>query len=137
MPAGIRFRAAEMSQRFLFLFRRHLRSLAGIEADENDIVVAAGIKREHAQDANDALFDLIAEHGAAIVDKSEDHRFLAEVIAEPDAAAGFVAEGEVQRHLPVKRRFETHVAQSGRHGRSRRTGVAWNHLSAQPRTCGK
>ena len=37
MPAGIGFRTAEMSQRFLFLFGGHVRSLAGIEADENNI----------------------------------------------------------------------------------------------------
>src|SRR5713226_9163 len=112
MPAGFRFRTAEMSQRLLFLFCRHFRSLAGIEADENDIIVAAGIKREHAQNANDALLDLLAKHGAAIVDESEDHRFLAEIITKLDAAPGFVAKGKVQGHLPVEQWFESHVPQS-------------------------
>src|SRR5258706_16362330 len=63
MPAGIRFRAAEMSQRLLFLFRGHLRSLACVKADENNFVVAAGIEAEHAESADDALLDLIAKHG--------------------------------------------------------------------------
>src|SRR5258708_20840628 len=104
MPAGIRFRAAEMNQRLLFLFSSHLRRLAGIEADENNFVVAPGIEREHTQHADDALFDLIAKHGAAVVDESEDHRLLPEILAKLNAAAGFVAEREVQRHWPVERR---------------------------------
>src|SRR5207302_3260897 len=61
MPAGIRFGAAEMSQRFLFLFGGHLRRFAAIEADENNFVVAPGVEGEHAQHADDALFDLIAK----------------------------------------------------------------------------
>src|SRR5438128_5215420 len=113
MPAGIRLRAAEMSQSLLFLFCGHLRSFAGIKADENDIVVAAGVEGKHAQHANNALLDLIAKHGAAVVDKGENHRLLPfEIAAELNGAAGFVAESEVQRHLPVQRRFESDIAQN-------------------------
>jgi len=115
-----------------FSFRSHLRRLAGIEADKNDFVVAAGIEGEHAQDADNALFDLIAKHGATVIDESEDHRLLLpEIIAELDAAAGFVAEWEIQRHRPVERRLEAHVLQSPWHGRSRRAGVAGDSLSLQ------
>jgi len=77
MPAGIRLRAAESERAaFLFLFGSHLRRFAGIKADENNFVVAPGIEGKHAQDTDDALLDLIAKHGAAVVDESEDHRLL-------------------------------------------------------------
>ncbi len=119
MPAGIRLRAAEMNEGFLFLFRGHVRRFAGIEADENNIIVAAGIEAEHAERADHALLDLIAEHRAAVVDEREDHRLLlAEIVAELHAAAGFVAEREVQGHGTVERWFETDVLQSARHGGS-------------------
>src|SRR6266478_3000060 len=131
MPAGIRFRAAEMSQRLLFLFRGHLRGLAGVKADENDVVVTAGIEAEHAKSADNALLDLIAKHGAAVVDKGEDHRLLlAEIVAELNGAAGFVAEREIQRHWRVERRLEADVLQNPRHGRSRWAGVVGNGLGA-------
>src|SRR5689334_2610848 len=112
MPAGIGFRAAEMSQGLLFLFCGHLRCLAGIEAHKNNFVISPGIETEHAQHADDALLDLIAKHRATVIDESENYRFLAEVVAELNIAAGFVAEGKVQRHLPVKRRFEPYVLQN-------------------------
>ncbi len=131
MPAGIRLRTAEMNQRLLFLLHSHFRRLAGIEADENYFVVAPGIEREHAQHADDALLDLIAKHGASVIDEGEDHRLLPEILAELNAAAGFVAEREVQRHWPVERRLESYVLQSRRHGRSRWADVARNRLRAQ------
>src|SRR5882762_2126418 len=118
MPAGIGFRAAEMNQRLLFLFGSHLRRLARIEADENNFVIAPRIEREHTQHADNALFDLIAKHRAAIVDEGQDHRPLSEILAELNAAAGFVTERKVQRHWPVEERFESHVLQSRWHGRS-------------------
>src|SRR5207302_6800940 len=107
-----------MSERLLFLFGGHLRSFAGIEADKNNFIIATGIEREHSQHADHTLFDLIAKHGAAVIDEGENYRFLAEVVAELNAAAGLVTEGEVQRHLPVKRRFEPHVLQNRGHSRS-------------------
>src|SRR2546425_7489980 len=76
MPTGIRFRSAEAGQGFLLLFRSHLRSFAGIETDEDNFVVTPGIEREHSQHADHALFNLIAKHGAAVVDegkRSEEH----------------------------------------------------------------
>src|SRR5438094_9506670 len=105
MPAGIGFRTAEMSERLLFLFGGHLRSFAGIEADKNNFIIATGIEREHSQHADHTLFDLIAKHGAAVINEGQDHRLLLlEIVPELNAAAGLVTEGEVQRHLPVKRR---------------------------------
>src|ERR1700720_4990574 len=71
MPAGVRLRAAEMGQSLLFLFGGHLRRFAGIEADENNLIVASGIEREHAQHTDDALLDLIAKHRAAVINEGE------------------------------------------------------------------
>ena len=44
---------------------------------------------------------------------------------------------QVEGHLAVKRRLESHVAQSRRHSRSRGTRVRGNPLSAQRRTRGQ
>ena len=120
-----------MSQRFLFLLGGHLRRLAGIEADENNLVVAAGIEGEHAQHADDTLFHLIAEHRAAVINEGENYGLLPEILTEPNAAAGLVAEEELQRHRPVERRRKSDVLQSRGHGRSSRAGVAGNCLRAQ------
>jgi len=123
-----------MKQRLLFLFCSHFRRLARIEAHENNFIVAPGIEREHAQYADDALLDLIAKHRAVVIDECEDHRLLPEILAELNAAPGFVAEGEVQRHWPVERRLESHALQSRGHGRSRRADVAGDGLRVQ-RAC--
>src|SRR5260370_17171311 len=121
-----------MNEGFLFLFRGHLGGFAGIEADENNFVVAPGIEGEHAERADDTLLDLIAQHGAAVVDEREDHRLLvSEIVAELNAAAGFVAEREVHRHWPVERRLESHVLQSPRHSGSRWADVGGDSLRAQ------
>src|SRR5260370_6826678 len=98
-----------MDQRLLFLFRSHLRRLAGIEADENNFIVAPGIEGQHAQHTDDALLDLVAEHGAAVIDEGEDHWLLPKIIAQLNAAAGFVKEREVQRHRSVERRPGSHL----------------------------
>src|SRR2546430_16946324 len=121
MPAGIGFRAAEMSHGLLFLFGGHTRSFARIEADKNNFVIAPRIEAEHAQHADNALLNLIAEHGTSVVNEGEDDRFLlTEIVAKSNAAAGFVAEREVQRHLPIERRLEPDVLQNRGHGRGRR-----------------
>ena len=54
-----------------------------------------------------------------------------EILAELNAAAGFVAESEIQRHWPVERGLESHVLQSQWHGRSRRADVAGDGLRVQ------
>src|SRR4029077_7125292 len=132
MPAGIRFGAAEMSQRLLLLFRGHLRRLAGVKADENNFVVAAGIEADHPERADDALFDLIAKHGTTVINEGEDHRLLLpEVVAQLDAAAGFVAERKIQRHWRVKCRLESHVSQRQWHGRGGLASIAGDGLRAQ------
>src|SRR5260370_40638469 len=54
-----------------------------------------------------------------------------EILAELNAAAGFVAEGEIQRHGPVERGLESDVLQSRWHGRSRRGDVSGDGLRVQ------
>src|SRR5260370_24575505 len=126
-----------MSERLLFLFGGHLRSFAGIEADENNFVIAPGIEREHSQHADDALFDLIAKHGAAVIDEGEDHwLLLAEIVAKLNAAASFVTEGDVERHGTVERRLEPYVLQNRGHSRSPAPGAGRNSLRAPRRASG-
>src|SRR2546430_8854899 len=137
MPAGIGFRAAEMSHGLLFLFGGHTRSFARIEADKNNFVIAPRIEAEHAQHADNALLNLIAEQGTSVVNEGEDDRFLlTEIVAKSNAAAGFVAEREVQRHLPIERRLEPDVLQNRGLGRGRRAGAARNSLRPQRRASG-
>src|SRR5439155_23150791 len=132
MPAGIRLRTAEMNEGLLFLFGGHFGSFARIKADENDVVVAARIETEHAQRADDALLDLIAKHGTAVVDEGEDHRLLlSEIVAELNAAAGLVAETKIQWHLATEAGFESHALQSRRRGRGRGAYVGWNGVCVQ------
>src|SRR5438445_9578567 len=134
MPARDGFRAAEMIESGLFLRCGHLGRFAGIEADENDFVVAAGIERKHAQSADDAHLNLVAQHRAIVINKGEDYGLLTEELAKLNAAAGFIPKMQVEGHLAVKRRLESHVAQSRRHSRSRGTRVRGNPMSAQRRT---
>src|SRR6202521_1475612 len=88
MPAGSRLWTAEVREHGFFLFRSHAGRLARIEADENNLVVAAGIEREHSESADDSLLDLIAEHRAVVIDEGEAHRLLAEIIGTLAAGPG-------------------------------------------------
>src|SRR5207302_10893986 len=96
-----------MSERLLFLFDGHLRSFAGIEADKNNFIIATGIERAHSQHADHTLFDLLAKHGAAVIDEGHDHPLLlSEIVPTLNAAAGLVTDGPVPRPLTVKWLFE-------------------------------
>src|SRR5260370_4147348 len=112
MPTRIRFRTAEAGQGFLLLFGGHLRSFAGIETDEDNFVVTPGIEREHSQHADDALFNLIAKHRAAVVDEGKDNGLLPEILTQFNIAAGFLAESQLQPHLAVDLCLEYHALQS-------------------------
>src|SRR5207248_10969202 len=77
-------------------------------------------------------YDSSGKHEAAVINEGQEHRlWLLEIVPGLSAAAGLVTEGEVQRHLPVKRRFEPHVLQNRGHGRSRGAGTGRNRLRAQ------
>ena len=55
-----------------------------------------------------------AEHGAAVVGQHQDHRLLAEIIAQPHRLAGLIGERQVQGHLLVEPLVEAHVLQARR-----------------------
>src|SRR5215467_11865557 len=102
VPAGSRFGAAEMLEGRGLFGGGHFRSVAVVEADKDDIIVAAGIEGEHAQAADYTLFELGAKHRATVIDKREKHRFLVmEIAVESDALAVFVGESRVERHLCI------------------------------------
>src|SRR5271169_2885935 len=130
MPAASRFGAAEMRHGRFFFLGGHVRTLARIEADENDLVVAAGIEGEHTQGADDALLGLVAEHGATVVHEREEYWLLREILAEHDIAASLIAERKIERQMRVERRFESNVLQHGRYVLCRGTCTVRHSLSA-------
>src|SRR5215471_3292007 len=137
MPAASRLRSAEVLECCFFLLPGHVCRLARIEADKNNLVVGTGIEREHLQRADDALFDLVAEHRAAVIDESENYWLAVEVVAESDVAAGLIFEMEGQRNLPVERRFEANVAQGNGEASGRRARVAGYSLRRNTRAAGE
>src|SRR5215469_17710769 len=62
----------------------------------------------------EAAENFSAKHGAIEIDKAEDDRFVAEVVAEADGAAKIVAEGEVERQKPIQILLDGDVLESGR-----------------------
>src|SRR6266849_861146 len=113
VPARSRLRTPEMGHRRFFLLKGHVGCLARIKAYENDLVVAAGIERKHAQRPDNALLHLIAEHGASVIDQRKDDRLLTEIFAELNIAAGLIAKGEVERQLRVELGLEADILQRG------------------------
>src|SRR5580700_3833179 len=132
MPAAGSCRAVEMSEDVFLFFRRHIGGFARIKTDEDHVVVAARRERKHAQRADDALFHLIAKHGAAVIDERQNNRTaVAKIVVELDALAGLVDERHVQRDLPVERRFKTNIAQRRRHIRGSLSDTTRNGLRAE------
>ena len=74
------------------LRRRQLRRLLRIEAHGDDVELLADAELQHAQRARQAVQHLRAEHRALVVHERQDHRPLAEELAEPHVTAGFVLE---------------------------------------------
>src|SRR6266702_1801866 len=116
MPAGNRLRAAEADEGSVLFLGSYLRSIARIEADENDLVVAARIEGKHAQNAHHTHLNLVAQHGAMVINEGEDHGLPTEELAKLNVTAGFIAKMQTERHLAVERRFEAYILQDGRHG---------------------
>src|SRR5260370_14020670 len=107
VPARGRLRAAEMGHRRFFFLSGHVRSLARIKTHEDHLIIAARIKGEHAKRADNALFHLIAEHGAAVINERKHDRLLLEIIAELNVAANLIAKGQVKRQPGVELGLET------------------------------
>src|SRR5579859_371828 len=131
MPAAGGLRTAKMSHGHFFFLGRHLRSLARVKADKNNFVIPAGIKRKHAEGADYSLLDLIAKHGATVVNERQEDRPLMEIITELDSAARLVAESEIQRKTRIELRIETYVSEHRRHVLRRRTGAIRHSLCAR------
>jgi len=96
VPACGGFRAPVVRERRYFLLRGHIRRLARIKTDEYNFVIAPSVERKHLQRADNTLLHLIAKHWTTVINQSEEDGFVAEVIAEVDIAAIFVAETSIQ-----------------------------------------
>src|SRR6266852_5419481 len=92
-----------------FFPRGHLWGFAGIEADEDHLVVAPGVKGKHFQRAHDTLLDLIAKHGATVIDQREQDGLVAEIVAKANLAAGLIPEAKIERQLSIQRRLKAYV----------------------------
>src|SRR5215813_545729 len=86
----------------IFLGRGQFRSLARIEADDDDLELFARDKRERLQTAGQPVQHLVTKHRALVINEREDDRFAVEVIAEPDRLSRLVAEGEIERNLFIQ-----------------------------------
>jgi hypothetical protein len=86
-----------------------------VEADGHNLEILSGLQRQDAERARQAVDHLRAEHRAVVVSEDEDHRPLAEVVAEPHGRAAFVAEDDVERHVLIEVLIEPDLAQRRRH----------------------
>src|SRR5690348_5847518 len=130
VPAAGSLGTAKMSHGHFFFLSGHLRSLAWVKADEDNFVIPTGIEGKHAKGADYSLLDLIAKHGATVVNERQDDGPLMEIIAELDSAARFVAECEIQRQPRIELRLETDVSEHRRHILRRGTGAIRHSLCA-------
>src|ERR1700686_61582 len=131
MPAGGSFWAPKMRQRGILFLRGHVRGLAWVKADEDHFIIATRCKGQHAQRPYDALFHLITQYRAAVINKSQNHRLLLEIIAQPYVGAVFVDKRQIERDLRVKLRIKSDVLQLSRHGRGINADIAGNRLAAR------
>ena len=93
------------------LFRRHVRRIARIEADEHHVEIPAGTERHGLERARDSIHHLRAQHRALQVHEREDDGSAAEVIAERDALPALIPERGVERELLVEALLERHLSQ--------------------------
>src|SRR5882762_5415180 len=124
MPSPLGAGAVVAPQKLLFLLRRQLGSVFGIEANGDDFEFLAYIELQHAQSAFQAGELFAAQHRAAVVDEVEDQRLLAEVIAQLHLAAQIVGKYEVRWNLLVQVLLNADILQS------RRTHVGWRRHNA-------
>src|SRR5207248_6704243 len=102
-----------------------------------DLEVRARLQREHAERARQPADHLRAQHRAVVVGEDEHDRPLAEVVAELDGGAAFVAEFDIERNSLVEPLFKSDLSQRGRYLRrwcarfSLETGARWGtrHLA--------
>src|SRR5215470_2349556 len=109
MPPGNRLRAVEADKGSVLFLGSHLRRIARIEADENHFVVAAGIEGKHAQSAHHTHLNLVAQHGATVINEGQDDGLPSEKLAKLNVTAGFIAKMQIEGHLAVERRLEADI----------------------------
>ncbi len=76
---------------------RDLGRLVGRNAHVDDVEIAANVEAKDAQVRDEALHRDAAEHRALVVDERQDHRTVAEVVAQRDRRSRLVDELQVER----------------------------------------
>ncbi len=99
---GRRLRMVVAAEKVLLSLGGHRRRLAGIEAHEDDVELLAGSERHAFERPDQPVQHLRAEHRALVIHEREQHRPLAEVLAERDLLARLVGERQVERDLLVQ-----------------------------------
>src|SRR2546421_6003493 len=134
MPSRNRLRPVEAGEGSLLFLRGKLGRVVRIKANKNHFVVAAGVEGKHAQSADDAHLNLVAQHRAAVINEGQHHGLLlAEKLAKLNVAPGFVAEMQIERHLAIQRRLETDILQGRRHHGGGRADITRSGLSLRRR----
>ena len=100
-PAAVCGPAVALEVRLL-LGCRQPRAFPRVDADRDDVELLADVEVQHLQRAGDAVEHLRAEHRALVIHQREQHRPLAEVVAELDVPPGLVDERQIERHLFVE-----------------------------------
>src|SRR5205085_2843509 len=90
--------------------------LTRIEADGDDLEIAAWFERQHGERTGQAVEHLRAEHRAVVVHEREDDRSSAEIIGEVYGSAVRVDKRQVQRNRLVQSLIESDLAERLRNG---------------------
>src|SRR5262245_19178849 len=96
-----------------------LRRLLRLEAHRDDLELLAHVEAQHRERAGEAVERERAQHRALVVHQRQHHRPLAEVVAEPHAAAGLVLQRDVERDLVRQLLLERDLVQRRRRPRHR------------------
>ena len=99
-------------------------SLAGIDADGDDVEILADLERQLLGAVQKAVQHFRAQHRALVIDEREDDRLLSKELAQGDGVALLVAKGEVEGKGIAQLLIQPYVAQQrgadagGLHGRA-------------------
>src|SRR5579863_1595255 len=92
------------------VFRRGEHSAFGrIDTHRQDGIVLAQIERDPFQAFVEIVENPCAQHGTVVIGKREDHRLLAEILAQFNRFSGFVLERQVQWDRSVQFLIDSHV----------------------------
>ena len=105
--------------------------VARIDADRDDVELFADVESQLGQAIGDAVHDHRTKHRTAVVHEVEQHRpAVIEVLAEPDDAAGLIAEHQVHRQLGVEHLRDRDLA--GELRRRRGVGLGEARFLSEP-----